>query len=686
MTMPKTTLPDLDEKPGRQPEESTQDTTEMISVALAGQPNVGKSSVFNLLTGLNQHVGNWPGKTVEQRVGHYSHAGREHEIVDLPGTYSLSANSLEEIITREFVIRNRPDVVIAVVSAPVLERNLYLIAELMHLEAPLVIGVNMIDVAEQEGMRVETRVLEAAIGVPVVPIIATKGQGIRQLLDAVDAVVSGEYDYRPNRPEIRADHRQVLEHVLEHIGPYVPGEYPEEWVALKLLEGDTEISRMMQERVPDEDWREVSAILLQHEDAVLAVAGGRYEWIARMVRAAVARPRAGQITLTSRIDHIATHPFWGLMVLAGILGLVFWLTYTVGAPLQDWLHGLVVYDLGNLITNTMPGAPPWLLSLLVDGVLGGAGTVITFVPILLIFFATMGILEDVGYMARAAYVMDRFMHLMGMHGKSFLPLFLGFGCNVSSVVGSRVIETPRARLLTILIAPLVPCTGRMAVITFMAPIFFSGSATLVSWGLVAINLGVLALAGILMSKTVLRGEQVAFIMELPLYHVPNPRTIGILVWQRLVEFLQKAGTLILVVAIMIWALSVIPTGVIETSWLAAIGRFLEPVGRLMGMDWRMMLALLTSFAAKENSLATLGVLYGAGDSLGGLADILTATISMPSAIAFLVVQMLFVPCVATVAAMLQESKSIKWTAVGLLLLLIVSLLGGIIAYNVALLF
>ncbi|NLS78064.1 MAG: ferrous iron transport protein B [Chloroflexi bacterium] len=659
------------------------DEQRVITVALAGQPNVGKSSVFNTLTGLNQHVGNWPGKTVEQRTGTFAYNGVTYRLVDLPGTYSLTANSLEEVIAREYIIRERPDVVAVILSAPVLERNLYLVAELLGLEAPLVVGLNMVDVAEQEGMRIEPRVLEAAMGIPVVPMTATKGLGIQELVRAVDEVAHGRTPQQPQRPEIRRDHQEVLDQLLALIGARAPEGYPAQWVALKLLEGDGEISALMSQRIPAEEWAAVSRILLEHEDAVIAVAGGRYEWVARMVRAAVVRPRAGQITLTSQLDRIATHPFWGLLVLAGILGVVFWLTYTVGAPLQEWLQVTVVGGLGQLITSALAGGPRWLTALLVDGVLGGAGTVITFLPILAIFFATLGLLEDVGYMARAAYVMDRFMHLMGMHGKSFLPLFLGFGCNVSSVVGARVIESPRARLLTVLISPLVPCTGRMAVVTFLAPLFFGRGALAVTWGLVAINLVALAVLGVVLSKTLLRGEQVAFIMEMPLYHLPNPRTIAIQVWQRVGEFLHKAGTMILLVSVLIWLLGAVPTGEIQTSLLAAIGRGLEPVGRLMGLDWRMMLALLSSFAAKENSLATLGVLFGAGDSAGSLGSVLQAAIGARAAWAFLVVQMLFVPCVATVAAMRQETRSWGWTLAGVVLLLVLSLLGGTAAYQIA---
>jgi ferrous iron transport protein B len=291
--------------------------------------------------------------------------------------------------------------------------------------------------------------------------------------------------------------------------------------------------------------------------------------------------------------------------------------------------------------------------------------------------------EDVGYMARAAYVMDRFMHMMGLHGKSFLPLFLGFGCNVPSVMGARIVESPRARLLTILLAPLMPCTARMAVLAFLTPIFFGPAAPLVSWGLVGLSLVILALSGIAFNKLLLRGEQVAFIMELPLYHIPNWRTIGLSVLQRCRAFLVRAGTIILVVSLIIWALSALPTGDIDTSFLATIGHLLEPVGRMMGLSWRMMVALLTSFVAKENSIATLGVLFGAGEEEAQLATILSQTITPTAALAFLVVQMLFIPCVATVATIKQETNSWRWTGFSVAYLLFVSLVAGILVYQIA---
>jgi ferrous iron transport protein B len=652
-------------------------------VALAGQPNVGKSTVFNVLTGLNQHVGNWPGKTIEQKVGTHHHNGTDLTIVDLPGTYSLSANSPEELIAREFIIRQRPDVVTVVINAAALERNLYLLAEVLALPSPVVVGLNMVDVANHEGVKVEPRVLEAALGVPVVPMVATKNRGIDELIETIVRVGQGEVAYEPRVPEIRPDHRDVLAELRDLCRDQVPHPYPSDWVTLKLLEGDVKVTCMMQEHLPEAVWQRVSTILRAHEDAVIDVAGGRYEWIGRMTRAALVHPRMGQVTFTDRLDRVATHPLWGLLLLVGVLGIVFWLTYALGLPLQEWLDGTVIGGIADLAGDLMADLPAWMRSLVIDGLLGGVGMVVTFLPILLIFFAAMGLMEDMGYMARAAYVMDRFMHLMGLHGKSFMPLFLGFGCNVPGVVGTRIIESKRARLLTILLAPLVPCTARMAVVALLAPAFFGAAAPLVAWGLILLSLAVLAVSGVALNRVLFRGEQAAFIMELPLYHVPNWRTIGLLVWQRSLEFLKKAGTIILVISLVIWALSRLPHGRVETSLLAGLGRLLEPLGALMGLDWRMIVALLTSFIAKENSIASLGILFEAGEGGAQLTALLGNALTPAAGLAFLTVQMLFIPCAATVAAIKQETDSWKWTGFSVAMLFVISFAVGVAVYQLA---
>jgi ferrous iron transport protein B len=504
---------------------------------------------------------------------------------------------------------------------------------------------------------------------------ATRSIGVRDLLQAVEDLLEGRQVCKPKLPEIRPDHRQTLETVEQAVAGFVPAPYPPAWVALKLLEGDAEITRLMQAELPAERWELVDQQLHQHEDALLAIASGRYEWIERMIRAAVARPKTGQIGLTQRLDRWAAHPFWGLGILAVMLGLIFWLTFTLGAPLQAWLDTQVVVRLSSLAASSLAHAPSWLRGLVADGLLGGVGSVITFLPILVIFFAALAFLEDVGYMARSAYVMDNFMHLMGLHGKSFLPLFLGFGCNVPAVMGTRVIDSRPARLLTIFVAPLVPCTARMAVVAFLAPAFFGAKAALVSWGLVFLAISILILTGVLLNRTVFRGERSAFVMEMPLYHLPNTRTIGLLVWQRVMSFIKKAGTTILAITIIIWALSVLPGGSLETSFLASLGRLVEPVGRWMGLDWRLTVALLASFMAKENSIAVLGVIFGSTEG-AGLAQTLASTFSPASALAFLTVAMLFIPCAATVAVIRQETGSWRWTMANIALLLAVSVAVG----------
>ena len=490
----------------------------MPLIALAGQPNVGKSTLFNLFTGFNQHVGNWPGKTVERREGKFTVDDHQYSLVDLPGTYSLTANSPEEVIAREFILRDQPDVVVAVVNASNLERSLYLVAELVTFRP----GDRS---PEHDGCGRAGRVLHRAAGpggrpgCPGLPMTATRTTGTPDLMHAIEILSTDSARSRRACPRSARSSR-ALEEILHHIDGCVPAPYPAEWVALKLLEGDAEIARTMQNTLPAEKWEAVDLVLRQHDDALLAVASGRYEWIGRMVRAAVVQPRMGQISWTKQLDHWAAHPLWGLVILAGISGLVFWLTFTIGSPVQA---GSIPRSSAAISPgrSVLADAPFWIRGLVVDGILGGVGAVLTFLPIMVIFFAVFGLLEDMGYMARAAYVMDNMMHLMGLHGKSFLPLFLGFGCNVPAIMGTRVIDSKPARLLTTLIAPLVPCTARMAVVAFLAPGFFWTKAILVSWGLVLFSMLILVLSGSILNKLIFNGQRSAFIMEMPLYHLPN---------------------------------------------------------------------------------------------------------------------------------------------------------------------
>ncbi len=633
-----------------------------------------------MLTGLNQHVGNWPGKTVEQKVGFLTYRGQAIRLVDLPGAYSLTANSEEERLARDFLLREKPDVVVLIVSAVTLERSLYLAAELLAVPVRFVIGVNMLDVAEREGVHIETHVLQAALGVPVVPLVATRRRGLDSLLDAVLRLASDASKFSPRRPTMRADHQAILSEIRRLLARY-PLAYPTEWVALKLLEGDAEITELARQSAP-QAWQAIHSLLQQHEDAYLDIVRGRYAWIGRMVRAALIQPKAGAIRLTDQLDKVAAHPWWGLMVLVGIWGAVFWLTYTLASPIVGWLDDLFTLVAQGVRQSLAPFSP-WLSSLLADGLVGGVGAVLSLLPVLILFFVALGLLEDVGYLARSAYVMDRFMHWIGLHGRSFLPLSLGFGCNVPAVMGTRIIEDRRARLLTILLAPLVPCSGRMAVIVFLAPAFFGKDAPWITWGLVAGNLLLLFLLGFTIHRGAFHGQRLAFIMEMPLYHWPNARTIGLYVWQHTGAFVRKAGTTIVVASLLVWLLAYLPNGEAQTSILARLGRSLEPFGRWFGLgDWRLITALLSSFFAKENTIATLGVLYG-GQAGGMLAEQVAHSLTPAAGLAFLVAQITFVPCAATIAAIRQEIGTWKWPAVSVGLLLLVSLGAATLVYQLA---
>ena len=647
-----------------------------VVIALAGQPNVGKSTVFNALTGLRQHVGNWTGKTVELKSGELIFQQTAFTLVDLPGTYSLTAASEEERISRDFILHEKPDLVVAVVNATNLERGLYLVAELLSLPSPVILALNMMDVAEEEGFSIEPKVLETAIGIPVVPMSAAKGQGVAELMETVVQFRENKLPYHPQKPSILPAHQKVLDEVMALLDGVSLEGLPLRWVGIKLLEGDEEITRKAKVLVRPEVWQKVERILYTHEDAILDIAGARYTWIARMLRAAVFDPPVSHGRLTSRLDRVLTHPLWGTLVMLLLLGGVFWLTYAVGSPLQNWLAELVS-KLADNLRNWLGFAPQWTVELVAGGALGGLGMVLTFLPLLALFYLVLGILEDTGYLSRIAFLADRWMHCLGLHGKSFLPLLLGFGCNVPAVLGSRIVESPKARLLTLLLIPLIPCAARTAVVTFLAPVLFGPSAAMVLLGLLAGNLLLLGLAGFILHRFVFRNEHVPFIMELPLYHVPNARTIALFVWDNLVGFLQKAGKVILFASIVVWALSYFPNGNINTSYLARVGMLLEPFGKLIGLPWPALVALLTGAVAKENTIATLGVLYG------NISQTLPPVLGKAASLSLLVFQMLFIPCIATLAAMRQETRSWKWTLASAVMMLVLSTVASIVVFQLA---
>lgn len=607
---------------------------------MVGRPNVGKSTIFNALTGLRQHTGNWPGKTVELAQG-WLRAPRQEPIlvVDLPGTYALGAESdegrddpgraghrlgVDEAVARSYVRDQRPDLLVAVINSAALTQDLFLIGQLLTLPVPLLVVANMVDIVAAAGTQIDYSLLAQRLGVPVLPMTATRPGDVARLREAITATV--------------AERRSAAGSTRETGRPGPTGAPPPPPAGA------------------------APALIHNWVDSVLA-------------GVVVHRPEAadGPRPAAEAVDRLLTHPWWGLIALFAVLGLAFAITFGLGVPLQSLLADGLVAPAGELIARLTAavGAPGWLTDLAVDGVLAGAGTVLTFLPILALFFAVLAILEDSGYMARAAVVMDRFMHILGLHGKSFLPLFLGFGCNVPAVMGARTIESPRGRLMTIILAPLVPCAARLAVLNFLAAALFGRTAALVVWSMVALNLAAAVVLGLLLSRTLLPNRDGAeLVMELPAYHWPRLGTIGYLLWHKLRSFLAKAGTVIVAASAILWAAGYLPTGDLETSYLAALGRALAPLGAVAGLDWRLLLAALASFVAKENALAALAVIYEVGG--GGLADVLAAEVTMPAALSFMVLVMLFIPCVATVAVIHQELKSAVWTGFVLCLLFVLS--------------
>ncbi|NWF75646.1 MAG: ferrous iron transport protein B [Nitrospirae bacterium] len=651
-----------------------------LLIALAGQPNVGKSTVFNLLTGLSQHVGNWPGKTVEKKEGFYHADNTRIKVVDLPGSYSLTAYSEEEKVARDFIINERPDAIVLIANASSLERSLYLLSEFLLLKSPIIVALNMMDVAEQQGIRIDVNLLEKYLGIPVIPMVASKNKGIKALISTILLLSEGKKEYKPSMADVTEDHKEIFTELINILERYVTPSYLTKWTVTKIMEGDPDVTENMSRIVDPDSWNKAQAILREHEDSLLAVVHGRYDWIEGAIRSCVLEFKRGQILLTDRLDHILTRPLLGIPILLCILAVVFLLTYGLGLPLQQLLESFM----NSIAMHVEPllGQSFWLRGIIVDGLLGGAGTVLTFLPVLLFFFTAMAFLEDVGYMARAAFVMDRFMHVIGLHGKSFLPFCLGFGCNVPAVMGARILESGKIRFLTIFLTPFVPCTAKLAVVTLISAAIFGKNALLISWALVAGNILILGFSGMIASKFLFKKQYMPFIMELPFYHKPNLRTILMVVWKRIIAFIKKAGTIIVIFSIILWFFSHIPSGDIEGSILGLIGKLIEPVGRPVGLDWKMIVALLASVTAKENSIAALGVLYGVGEE--GIREILPDVMSNASALSFLVILMLFVPCVATLVVMKQEMGSWRWFLFSFTFMLIVSYLSGLAVYQFAL--
>ncbi len=631
-----------------------------LVAALAGNPNSGKSTVFNSLTGVRQHVGNWPGVTVERKEGVRQYDGRTLRFVDLPGVYSLTAYAPDELVARNFVVEESPDVVVDIVDAASLERNLYLTVQLLEMGANLVLVLNMMDTAQARGYRIDVDKLSQLLGVPVVAMTATSGEGMEELLQAVTDVADGR---RPARG-LKLEYDRELEKELGTLEQLIRRAKPENvseprWLAVKVLEEDEEVARNLEEWGPKglevlgagkESIDRIERIY--GDDAETMAADARYGFIGGLVREVLSRPSTEKLTLTDLIDSLVINRLLGLPVFLALLYAVFQFTFVLSAPLMDWIeegYGWLAGQVGGV-------EPGWLGSLLADGIIGGVGSVLVFVPPIFLLFVAIAILEDSGYMARAAFVMDKVMHNLKLHGRSFVPMMIGFGCTVPAVMATRTIENPKDRLVTILVTPFVSCGARLPIYILFAAAFFTAHQGLVVFSMYIIGLGMAFMAAWFLRRFVVTGPSGHFVMELPPYRLPTIRGIVIHTWERGRAFLVRAGTIIFAVVVIVWLLD-------YTGALEPIGRAIAPLLSPAGLgQWETAVALVFGVLAKEIVIGAFGTLFTGAEELGGLGNLIGFELGWTALVAycFMLFTLIYVPCVATLGVIRGETKSWRW--------------------------
>lgn len=656
---------------------------ERITMALAGNPNSGKTTLFNSLTGSHQHVGNYPGVTVEKKEGTCRSGDTEVNVVDLPGTYSLTAYSIEELVARNYIIEEKPDVVVSVIDASNLERNLYLALQVMELGIPVVLAFNMSDVAKARGLEFNLELLSSLLGAPIVPTVGNKGTGVLELLaTAVRVAAEG----RPAAiPDIH--YGKELEHAIAQIRNSLneinsfSDDREARWTAIKLLENDKEVAARIKSdelhKIIQAERAKIETVL--GDSAEMIVADRRYGFISGACQEAVRSTVESRHTRSDRIDEIVIHRFWGMPIFLGLMYLVFWLTFTVGTPPMDWLDSFFGW-LGGAVTGLWPaGSDSILKSLLVDGIIGGVGGVMVFLPNIMLLFLAISILEDSGYMARAAFMMDRLMHKIGLHGKSFIPMLTGLGCSVPAIMATRTLENQRDRLTTMLVIPLVSCGARLPIYALVIPAFFPETwRAPMLWLIYVIGIGLAILCAKLLRSTLFKGESVPFVMELPPYRMPTIKGMVIHMCERGGIYLKKAGTMILGISIILWALTSFPrikdTGspmsaeeqqATELSHTVAgrVGHAMEPFIKPLGFDWRIGTAMIGAFAAKEVFVAQMGIVFAVGEAdekSQSLRDKLRANYSPLVGFCIMLFMLVSAPCMATIAVTRRESNSWKW--------------------------
>ncbi len=629
--------------------------------ALAGNQNCGKTTLFNQLTGSNQHVGNFPGVTVDQKSGQVR-GQKDCTVVDLPGIYSLRPYTAEEIVTRNFILDQKPDCIINIVDATNLERNLYLTLQLLTLQVPTVLALNMMDELTGNGGSVDTRLLSGLLGVPVVPICAAKGEGVEELVENVTRVAQlkqkpGVYDFCPKGPVHRCIHAvcHVIEDHAQAAGIAV------RFAATKLIEGDKQIADELHLDPNELELIEHSVVQMEQErglDRNAALADMRYSFIENVVAQAVVKPHESrEHARSSRLDRILTGKYTAIPVFLGVMLLIFYLTFNVIGKFLSDLLAMGIDALTDFTDRALTayGLNPVVHSLIIDGIFEGVGGVLSFLPIIVTLFFFLSILEDTGYMARVAFVMDKLLRKIGLSGKSIVPMLIGFGCTVPAVMATRTLSSERDRNMTILLTPFMSCSAKIPIYGFFSAAFFPDHAALVMIGLYVFGILMGIVCALILDRTAFRGRPVPFVMELPNYRFPSAKSVALLLWEKAKDFLQRAFSVIFLATIIIWflqsfdaKLNVVSSS--SDSLLAMIGQLLAPIFRPLGFaDWRCATALISGFIAKESVVSTLQIL------LGGAA--VTTLLSAKAAVSFLVFTLLYTPCVAAIAAIRREVGS-----------------------------
>jgi ferrous iron transport protein B len=679
-----------------------------ITVAVAGNPNSGKTSVFNMLTGARHHVANYPGTTVETKQAHCTYKNFRITFVDLPGTYGLTTFSEEELVARNFIINEQPDVVLDVIDCSNVERNLYLTTQLIEIDVSLVLAFNMSDIARRQGIVFDTDQLSTLLEAPIVATIANKAQGRLELLEAIVAVAGADRKPRIHRITYGDEVEKTLDQLELHISsgePDLAAGYGPRWIALKLLEQDGNIiskikSRSLLETVDHEIARLKNIF---RDDPEVIVADKRYGFISGACQETVKTTVELRHTTSDLADVILTHRVLGLPIFLLLMYLVFYLTFAVAAYPMAWLERFFGWLAGLLVSVWPPDAVNWLRSMFIDGVIPGVGGILIFLPNILILFLAIAVLEDSGYMARAAFIMDRLMHKIGLHGKSFIPMLIGFGCSIPAIMATRILENKRSRLTTIMVLPLMSCGARLTIYGLLIPAFFSRNwRGPVLWLIYLTGIVLAIIAAKVLRLTVFRGESTPFVMELPPYRVPTLKSILTHTWIRGWLYLKKAGTIILGFSIILWAAmnypkhaGESPAGIsndqirqvqLANSLIGRFGRAIEPAIRPLGFDWKIGTALIGATPAKELFVSQLGIIYAVSshDDIGAVPALrshLQADYSPLVGFCIMLFCLISFPCVATLAVTRSETGSWRWAALQCLYLTVLAYLVTFIVYQ-----